>query len=62
MLQEGFQEAMSKGEVSLQVVEKLTSGSYNNVVIEDGVLVIQTTPSTWWSNVDNVGEKILDLL
>lgn len=62
MLQEGFQDVVSKGEISLQVVEKLASGSYNNVKTEDGVLVIEVTPATWWSNVDDVGSKILDIL
>lgn len=62
MLQEGIQEAVTKGEISLQVVDKLASGNYNCVILEDGSLVMQTTPANWWSNVDDVGSNILDIL
>lgn len=62
MLQEGFQDAVSKGEVSLVVVEKLASGAYHDIKVEDGVLLIRVTPSTWWSNIDGVGSEILDIL
>ena len=62
MLQEGFQEAVSKNEIIFRMVEKLAKGGYNEVLIEDGVLVIQTTPENFWSNVSDVGNKILDIL
>jgi hypothetical protein len=41
MLQEGFQEAVDKGEICFRVVEKLKTGSYNEVIIEDGILYAQ---------------------
>ena len=63
MLQEGLQEGVEKKEVCVRVVEKLKGGSgYNEVVIEDGVLYIQTTPEYWWSNTDAPAEKLLDML
>ena len=47
MLQEGFNEEVSKHEIAIRVVDKLTSGSYNESVIEDGILYMQvcTVPS-----------------
>lgn len=41
MLQEGFQDGVSKNEISFRVVEKLVKGSYHEILVEDGVLVIQ---------------------
>lgn len=43
MLQEGFQEGVSKNEIQLRVVDKLNKGSYHEIFIEDGVLVIQVS-------------------
>ncbi|RMZ86778.1 hypothetical protein DV736_g5994, partial [Chaetothyriales sp. CBS 134916] len=62
LLQEGFQEAISKKEIALRVVDKLEKGTYNEVVVKDGVAILQTTPRYWWTNVDDVGLNILDLL
>jgi hypothetical protein len=45
MLQEGFQEAVEKGEICFRIVDKLTKGSYNEVIIEDGVLYVQVSYS-----------------
>ena len=41
MLQEGFQEVISKGEICFRIVDKLNKGTYNEVHTEDGVLYIQ---------------------
>jgi hypothetical protein len=41
MLQEGFQEVISKGEICFRIVDKLNKGTYNEVHAEDGVLYIQ---------------------
>ena len=41
MLQEGFNEAVEKGEAAFRIVDKLKYGSYCEVVVEDGVLYIQ---------------------
>ena len=63
MLQEGLQEGVEKREICVRVVEKLKSGTgYNEVVIENGVLYIQTMPEYWWSNTDAPAEKLLDIL
>lgn len=42
MLQEGFQEGVEKGEICVRIVDKLGEGnSYNEVVVEEGVLYVQ---------------------
>jgi hypothetical protein len=43
MLQEGFQEGVHKNEILLRVADKLVSGSYHEILIDDGVLVIQVS-------------------
>ena len=50
MLQEGFQEGVSKNEILFRVVEKLQKGSYHETLIEDGVLVMQVMLFTWKGN------------
>ncbi|KAI0409299.1 hypothetical protein F4802DRAFT_243833 [Xylaria palmicola] len=62
LLQEGFQEVIEKGEVVFRVVDKLVKGSYNEAVIEDGVLYLQTTPKTWGSNMTDAAAKLVDML
>ncbi|KAI0803471.1 hypothetical protein GGR55DRAFT_662736 [Xylaria sp. FL0064] len=62
LLQEGFNDLVSKGEVAFRIVDKLQKGSYNECVIEDGVLYLQTTPKTWASNTNEAAEKLIDLL
>ncbi|ETI24879.1 hypothetical protein G647_04249 [Cladophialophora carrionii CBS 160.54] len=62
MLQEGFQEGISKNEIAFRVVEKLKNGSYHETLVEDGVLVMQTTPENFWTNTSDIGSKILDIL
>lgn len=41
MLQEGFQEGISKNEILLRVVDKLKQGTYNETLVEDGILYLQ---------------------
>lgn len=43
LLQEGFNEGVEKGEVVFRIVDKLQQGSYNECVIEDGVLYLQVS-------------------
>ncbi|KAI8948149.1 hypothetical protein F4801DRAFT_558059 [Xylaria longipes] len=62
LLQEGFNDVVSKGEVVFRIVDKLQGDSYNESVIEDGVLYLQTTPKTWGSNIDNAASKLVDQL
>lgn len=62
MLQEGLQEAVEKNEIQLRVVDKLVKKKCHEVVIENGVLIIQTVPNYWNYNIPEVGEGIMDLL
>ncbi|KAI1296995.1 hypothetical protein F5Y03DRAFT_370234 [Xylaria venustula] len=62
LLQEGFNDVIDKGEVVLRIVDKLQKSSYCEVVIEDGVLYIQTTPKSWASNITYAAEKLIELL
>ncbi|MCJ1247059.1 hypothetical protein MMC30_004270 [Trapelia coarctata] len=62
MLQEGFQEGVPKGVVELRVVDKLEKGSYNEVVIDDGVLVMQTIPRYWNTNTSEPAKDLINLL
>lgn len=62
MLREGFQDAVDKNEIHLKVVEKLDKGNYNESVIRNGVLYIQTTPPMWTTNIGDSAQKLIDLL
>ena len=62
MLQEGFKDAVEKNEIGIRVVNKLAKGTYNECVIENGVLFIQTTPKYWWTNHRDAADKLLDML
>jgi hypothetical protein len=56
MLQEGFQEVISKAEICFRIVDKLNKGTYNEVHVEDGVLYIQVRriSQTLWVHQRNV--------
>ena len=62
MLQEGFKEGIEKNEIALRVVEKLERGTYNECAVEEGVVVLKTTPGYWGTNVGQAGEGLMDLL
>ena len=62
MLQEGFNEAVDKGEIAFRIVDKLKYGSYCEVVVEDGVLYIQTLADKWGTNATYAAESIIDQL
>ena len=64
MLQEGFQEAVTKNEIAIVVVDKLETGksNYNECLIKDGVLCLHTTPKTWDTNINDAGQYIIDML
>ena len=62
MLQEGLQDAVEKNEIQLRVVEKLVKKTCHEVVVENGVLVIQTVPKWWGTNVNDVGAGPADIL
>lgn len=62
LLQEGFQEAVSKGEIAFRIVDKLKYNSYCEADVEDGVLYLQSTSKTWGSNSSYAAEKLVDRL
>ncbi|KAH8645669.1 hypothetical protein BX600DRAFT_444235 [Xylariales sp. PMI_506] len=62
LLQEGFQEAVDKGEVVFRIVDKLADDSYAECQIEDGVLYLQCIPKTWGVNVTYAAQKLTDKL
>ncbi|KAF4125993.1 hypothetical protein GMORB2_1239 [Geosmithia morbida] len=61
MLQEGFNEAISKGEIAFRVVDSIKGGS-GECAIEDGVLFLQCTPEKWGSNISDIANDLIDLL
>lgn len=61
LLREGFEEGVPKGVVKLRLVEKLPSG-YNQILLEDGAVVLQTTPNNWGTNVHDTAAKLVDIL
>ncbi|KAK4184711.1 hypothetical protein QBC35DRAFT_41673 [Podospora australis] len=64
LIQEGFLEAVSTNEMALRVVDKLSNSdsSYNELVIEDGILYLQTTPQYYGTNIDYIASKLMDAL
>ncbi len=63
MIREGVLEAVSTNEYSFRIVDKLQGdSSYCECVVEDGILFLQTTPSSFGTNVDYVAQKLMDLL
>ena len=62
MLQEGLKDAMEKNEIQLRVVDKLVKGYYNEAIFENGVLIVQTTPPMWTTNIGDCAMKLVDLL
>ncbi|KFY39374.1 hypothetical protein V495_05985 [Pseudogymnoascus sp. VKM F-4514 (FW-929)] len=64
MLREGLEEGVPNGVLKLRIVEKLTTGqsSYNEITLDNGDLVIQTTPNYWGTNVNDAASKLVDIL
>ena len=62
MLQEGFKEVVEKNESALRVVGKLDRLTYNECAVEEGVVVLRTTPRYWGTNVRQAGKGLIDLL
>jgi hypothetical protein len=62
MLQEALQEAVSTKTVAVRLVEKLERNTYNETVIQDGKLYLQTVPKNWSVNTDQIANGIIDLL
>ncbi|KAF5721245.1 hypothetical protein FMUND_3779 [Fusarium mundagurra] len=61
MLQEGLLEAMDKHAVHVRVVDK-TKRSYNETVIEDGILYLQTSPSDFGVNTHQISSDLVNIL
>ncbi|KAH7140784.1 hypothetical protein EDB81DRAFT_885492 [Dactylonectria macrodidyma] len=61
MLQEGLTEVIEKNEVHFRIADKL-SKSYNEAVIEDGILYLQTNTANFGTNIHQIAEGLLDLL
>ncbi|KAF7561479.1 hypothetical protein G7046_g2657 [Stylonectria norvegica] len=61
MLQEGLVEALESSTVHFRITNELKS-YYNEAVFEDGVLYLQTSPENFGSNIDQVADKLIDLL
>ncbi|KAF5655966.1 hypothetical protein FHETE_11113 [Fusarium heterosporum] len=61
MLQEALLEAIEKRAVHFRVVDK-TTRSYNETVVEDGVLYLQTAPKDFYCNVDQISSDLMNIL
>ncbi|KAL7930372.1 hypothetical protein V8C35DRAFT_283533 [Trichoderma chlorosporum] len=63
MLYEAFNESIDKATVAFRIVDKgqLKHSTYNECVIEDGTLILQTTPEFFGTNIDQVANKLMDL-
>ncbi|KAK0748392.1 hypothetical protein B0T21DRAFT_344057 [Apiosordaria backusii] len=62
MVQEGLLEAVEKNEYAFRIVDTLKYSSYCEVVLEDGVLYLQTTPEKFGVNIDDAAQKLIDQL
>ncbi|RDL38749.1 Uncharacterized protein BP5553_03089 [Venustampulla echinocandica] len=62
LLREGLAECVPNGSVRLRIVENLQKETYNEVVLEDGDLVLQTTPQYWGTNINDVASNLMSIL
>lgn len=62
LLQEAFAEVVDKNEVVIRVVKELKHGSYTQATFEDGRLYIDFKPDTFWTNVQEAGDMLVDRL
>ncbi|KAJ4124240.1 hypothetical protein NW768_009596 [Fusarium equiseti] len=61
MLQEGLLEIMPKNAIHIRVVDQ-TKRTYNEVIAEDGILCLQTTPNHFGINASDVASDIVNIL
>ncbi|KAF4981466.1 hypothetical protein FZEAL_2709 [Fusarium zealandicum] len=61
MLQEGLLEAADSRAAHFRVVDELKK-SYNETVIEEGILYLQTTTRNFGVNTSQISEKLIDIL
>lgn len=62
MMLEAFGEAVPKSEVSFRVVDELQKKTYNEIIVENGVLVMQCVPQYWITNIKDLPMDLEDLL
>jgi hypothetical protein len=60
--QEGFQEAVTENEMQIRVVKKLSAGSYSQMRIYKGILVLEVLDNSWGCNVYDAGSDIMQIL
>lgn len=64
MLQEGFQESVHKGQVTVKIVpdDTFSGSAYSNAVIDDSVLVLRTNAEYFGKNTQKASKNLIDLL
>jgi len=63
MIREEFVERVDKARVVFRIVDDgAMKEPYNECVLENGVLYLQTTPSYFGVNIDNIANKLVNLL
>jgi hypothetical protein len=63
LMVEGFTDAVPTGEVWLEVVPKeQLKDVYNECKVQDGKVILRTTPLNWGTNASYVADKLSDLL
>jgi len=60
LLREGLEESVPKGVLKLRIVDK--TSDYNEIVLDDGAVVIQTTTSRWGANMNYAARKLVNIL
>ncbi|KAL6900197.1 hypothetical protein GGI43DRAFT_427873 [Trichoderma evansii] len=64
MMSEAFHEGIDKATVAFRIVDKgeLKYSTYNECVIEDGTLILQTTAEYYGTNIADIANKLTELL
>jgi len=62
LMVEGFTEAVPTGEIWVEVVPKEQLKEYNECKIEEGKVILRTTPANWGTNASYVADKLSNLL
>lgn len=63
LMVEGFTDAVPTGEIWVEVVPKdKLKDAYNECKVEDGKIILRTTPLNWGANASYVAEKLSNLL
>ncbi|KAH8122882.1 hypothetical protein FP744_10001538 [Trichoderma asperellum] len=64
MLREAFNEGIHRATVAFRIVDKdeLKSSTYNECVIEDGTLILQTTAEYYGTNTAEIANELMELL